>query len=304
MTPVRLALGTAQLGMPYGVANASGRPAPEAARAILQAALDVGIAYVDTAAAYGDAEVLVGRVLRTARGRDRVAVGTKLPALPGGLAPAALARAVDAAIEASRQRLSLDVIDDVLVHAGANLREYGRSLVEALAGHVEAGRVRRAGISVYDRHDVDLALTFPALVTAQFPFSVLDRRLVDDGTVDRLRAAGYLTFARSVFLQGLLLQPPDRAESLVPGAGPWVTAFARLCQEHGVTHVTAAVGYAGARSGADRLVVGVDSPGQLREIVAASRTALPEAALAGLDAALGQVPAGLLDPRAWRGAAS
>ena len=39
----RLVLGTAQLGMPYGIANRSGQPDASQARAIVEAAWEAGI---------------------------------------------------------------------------------------------------------------------------------------------------------------------------------------------------------------------------------------------------------------------
>ena len=71
----RLALGTAQLGMPYGIANRTGKPDLAAARSIVDTAWDAGIRYFDTAQAYGDSESVLGQALEN---RD-AAIITKLP---------------------------------------------------------------------------------------------------------------------------------------------------------------------------------------------------------------------------------
>lgn len=57
----RLMLGTAQLGMAYGVANTAGRPDFRQAVRLIAAAADGGVNCFDTAAAYGDSEVILGR---------------------------------------------------------------------------------------------------------------------------------------------------------------------------------------------------------------------------------------------------
>ena len=56
----RLALGTVQFGLPYGVANIHGQVNSEQAHAMLSAARDAGIDTLDTAIAYGEAEELLG----------------------------------------------------------------------------------------------------------------------------------------------------------------------------------------------------------------------------------------------------
>ena len=50
----KLALGTVQFGLKYGIANQTGQVKPEDAKKILQLAKDANIDLVDTAMAYGD----------------------------------------------------------------------------------------------------------------------------------------------------------------------------------------------------------------------------------------------------------
>lgn len=299
MTPVRLALGTAQLGMVYGVANALGRPSPDEAARILDVALASGIDYIDTAAAYGDAEAIVGRALRARGATGRVRVCTKLSALPPGLVRQDLARVVRAAIDGSRSRLGVEVIDDLLIHAAEDLAEYGDAVVEVLSASVEAGAVRRVGVSAYEPVDARWPLSHRVLRVVQFPFNVFDRRW-DADVQARLRADGVAMFARSVLLQGLFVLPPDRAEAAAAGAGPWVAALQAACAAHGVPVLVAALAYAAAGSGADRLVVGVESAAQLQQLTDAARAQVSDAFVSALDRACTTVPAGVRDPRQWR----
>jgi len=52
----RLALGTVQFGVPYGVANTSGQVPLETARAMVQFASASGIDTLDTPIGYGESE--------------------------------------------------------------------------------------------------------------------------------------------------------------------------------------------------------------------------------------------------------
>jgi aryl-alcohol dehydrogenase-like predicted oxidoreductase len=301
MSRARLALGTAQLGLDYGVANRGGRPPGEEVDRILRTALDLGVEYVDTAAAYGDAEAAIGRFLRTARPSDRVRIGTKTPRFEGGLSTAALAQALTQSIDRSRARLGRDTLDDLLIHAADNLREYGSALVDLLMGHQAAGRVGRIGISIYDAEDVRLAMAYPPLAVTQFPFNVFHRALAEQGLVDGLRRAGHETFARSALQQGLLILEPAEGEAAVSGSGTWLARFRDVCAQYHLDPLSAALAYAVSESRADFVVVGVDSLDQLRRLPRLLESNLPARFAGEVAMRLLDIPPSVRDPRLWAG---
>ena len=73
----RICIGTAQFGMSYGITNRHGQVGPAAVSSILARAAGVGIDTLDTAAAYGDCEAVLGRV-----GVAGWRVVSKVPPLP------------------------------------------------------------------------------------------------------------------------------------------------------------------------------------------------------------------------------
>ena len=60
----KLTLGTVQFGMNYGIANTQGKPSFEKVVGILSVAYENGIRFLDTAAGYGDSEVVLGKALK------------------------------------------------------------------------------------------------------------------------------------------------------------------------------------------------------------------------------------------------
>ena len=60
----RLALGTVQFGLVYGINNPRGKIPEDEAEEILRYAFSGGIDTLDTARAYGASEALLGRILR------------------------------------------------------------------------------------------------------------------------------------------------------------------------------------------------------------------------------------------------
>ena len=61
------ALGTVQLGLTYGLGEHAEKPTEEAAFAILDRAVELGVNTLDTANNYGDSEAVIGRWLTQAR---------------------------------------------------------------------------------------------------------------------------------------------------------------------------------------------------------------------------------------------
>lgn len=74
---MKLALGTAQFGLNYGIANKTGRVPPNEVRKILAEAARRGMDVLDTAIAYGESESMLGEI-----GVPNWRVVSKLPAVP------------------------------------------------------------------------------------------------------------------------------------------------------------------------------------------------------------------------------
>lgn len=116
---MKLALGTVQFGLNYGVANATGRVTLRESRGILHHAHACGMDTLDTAIAYGDSEVVLGQL-----GIDQWKVITKLPAVPDGCED--VARWVRDQIFQSRTRLRVAQLDGVSCTAHRScLTEWG-----------------------------------------------------------------------------------------------------------------------------------------------------------------------------------
>ncbi|MDD2859395.1 MAG: aldo/keto reductase [Candidatus Nanopelagicales bacterium] len=285
---MRLALGTAQWGAGYGITNTRGRLDDDAIAAIMATALALGITAVDThrttdpAQGYGSAQ----RRLRP--WSADVEVTTKVFGGDRADLPA-----IDQ-LRASLDELGLQRVRGCLVHDWYALDEAARHRV---AGELEQARalglVDEIGISAYDVADAAAALRcFPALGAVQVPASVIDQRFSADGIMVALRHAGTRVQVRSVFLQGLLLDPNSSSPL---ASHPDVERFHDWCRERAVPPLVACLAHVHALPWADEVVVGVTGADELAQIGEAWATSMPDidwGALASSDAAL-------LDPRRW-----
>lgn len=281
----RLALGTVQFGLPYGVANKTGKVAASEVGRILSAGRAAGMDTIDTAIGYGESESVLGSA-----GVTDWRVVTKLSGLAGS--PRDWLRGE---VEMSLARLQLTRLHGLLLHRPADLLgEEGRDLYRALVELRDQGIVARIGYSVYGPSELDqLVESYPPDIV-QAPFNVFDQRLATTGWLARLHDGGVEVHTRSAFLQGLLLlNAHDRPEKFSRWSGALAT-WDRWCEGNGVDHLGAAISAVLAQPGIDRIVVGVDGLAQLQQILLTS-----EQPLTPLPASLAQEDEDLLNPARW-----
>jgi aryl-alcohol dehydrogenase-like predicted oxidoreductase len=267
-TPLsKLGLGTVQFGLDYGVSNARGRtPSPEVPL-ILERAAAAGVGVIDTAPAYGDADVIVGQSLPRP---CPFLVVTKVSS------PADVDAAEHQA-RASLANLGLDQAYAVLVHSAADLEgQRGVELWARLRRLQAKGLFRKIGISAYASDDpVRLARRWkPDMM--QLPVSLLDQRLVLEGALERLADMGVEIHLRSIFLQGLLFLPPERMPPELASAAPRLVQIRSQLALAGVHPLEAALHYALARPEASAVVAGVTGLLELEALLAAARAPAPD----------------------------
>lgn len=268
---MKLALGTVQFGLPYGVANRAGQIAMGEATAILVCAREHGIDTLDTAIAYGDSEERLGAI-----GVGDWRIISKLPQVP--LQTEDVGNWVASCARASLERLQVPNLYGLLLHRPAQLLEpSGDDLFEALRRLKDEGLVRKVGVSVYDPSELaSLVNRFP-IDLVQAPLNVFDRRLVDSGWLARLSSGGIEVHTRSVFLQGLLLMAPSERPAAFDRWPALWAAYDRWIATNPLTRLEACVRYAVSVPGVSKVIVGVDCMRHLKEIVAAAVGPAPAA---------------------------
>lgn len=275
-------IGTAQWGMDYGITNRAGRITDAELDTLSDLAFSCGYLSLDTAPAYGDSETRIGQLGRGFR------VQTKVSA--SGCSKEDLNPSLESSMKALRQ----DRIWSVLVHdwsvldAGERLRA-----LEMLSDLQAAGGIERFGISIYDESDlVDLPEDLHGLEVIQVPASVLDQRMVSETVLSALRVRGVRIQARSIFLQGTLL---DSDRVTAQARHPHVARLHESLRERGLSPAQASIDFIKRCEWIDEVVVGFAEPRQLREFADAwdrEHSGIDWSPYASEDLAL-------LDPRQW-----
>lgn len=273
---MQLGLGTVQFGLDYGVSNRQGRtPEPEVRR-ILELAAAAGVRVLDTAAAYGESEAVLGRCLPA---ESSFRIVTKTVPLREARGTAEAPRLVHEGFARSLERLGLAAVDGLLAHHAADLlAPGGDGIFAVLDGLRGQGLARKIGLSVYEGAHIDAALDRYDFDLIQVPANVLDQRLVSGGQLGRLRERGVEVHVRSVFLQGLLLLDPASAPAYFAPVRHRLAAWRAALDERGLTPAQGALAFARSLA-ADVVLVGVENAAQM----AANISDFTAAGSAGLD---------------------
>ena len=148
--------------------------------AAIHRALDLGINWIDTAAAYGlgHSEEVIGRALKGRSGRPYVFTkGGVILDGNGDLVRVLKAESIRREIEASLRRLGVDAIDLYQIHwPNEDVEEAWRALADAQA----AGKVRWVGVSNFDTRQLEAVEKIARVDSLQPPYSLLSREAEKD----------------------------------------------------------------------------------------------------------------------------
>lgn len=268
---MKLALGTVQFGLPYGVSNNKGQTPLHEAGQIVELARASGISVLDTAMAYGDSESRLGKI-----GVDSFKVVTKLPPVPESCSN--LKKWAEEQVEASLRRLSLERLYGLLLHTPAQLlASNGHELFAALSDLKQRGLVEKIGISIYSPSELDALLPLYPVDLVQAPFNAIDRRLIDSGWLQKLHIAGIEIHVRSVFLQGLLLMPLDQIPAKFSQWSSILRKWHDWLYQTEISPQAACLAFANSMPEIDQIIVGVESHQQLKELLDAMKLPTPAA---------------------------
>lgn len=322
----RICLGT----MTFGEQNTEAE-----AHAQLDAAFDAGINFIDTAEmypvppkaeTYGDTERYIGSWLRRSGRRDRVILATKVMGPSEDLryvrdgSTRLDRRNIEAAIDASLERLGTDYIDLYQLHWPDRRSNFFGKLgyvhdpqddpipleetLAALGRLVEAGKVRFIGVSNETPWGVMRYLQLaaerglPRIVSIQNPYNLLNRSFeVGLAEIAHRESVGLLAYSPLGFgvLSGKYLdgQRPEGARLsrfqrfqryTKEAAQDSIRAYVEAARKHGLDPAQMALAYVNTRSFLTSTIIGATDLQQLAANIASIDVELPEEVLAEIEA--------------------
>jgi aryl-alcohol dehydrogenase-like predicted oxidoreductase len=286
----KLGIGSGQFPLDQVHGTARGRSPQAEVRDILEISARARLRTLDIDGRSPQAEAVLGEVMPRPN-PFRVSISTVRP----DKGP----EVIEAEARAALRRLNVAQADVIFVPSASDLfGPHGLALWNRVQAMRDAGLCRKVGISLYASDDpVGVAKRFrPDVVQA--PASLLDQRLLVDGSLATLAEMGVEVHLRSIFLNGLLFLPPDRVPHQLKGAAGRISRARRLIAEGRSDPLQASLGFALSRPEASAVLVGVTSAAELSAVIAAASSPPPDL---DWDEMAIDDPA-VLDPRGWAAA--
>jgi len=257
----KICLGTAQFGSYYGVANKVGFINEEKSRSILKKATEVKIRTLDTAKSYPNSENILGQY-----GVNNFQIITKINHM--GFTGNNVDSWVNEQFNDSLKNLKLSKIYGLLFHTSKDLdSKQGIKIIEAVSNLKERGDVQKIGVSVYDPKELDILSGIFNFDLIQIPLNIFDRRFEESGWLEKLKKDDVEIHARSIFLQGLLLLSENKLpEKFKIWKQHFMKYYSHLSEKN-LSPLEICLAYPLGINELSKIVIGVDSPTQLEEIV-------------------------------------
>jgi aryl-alcohol dehydrogenase-like predicted oxidoreductase len=201
-----IGLGCWQLGADWGHVD------EDDALAVLHAAVDEGVTFLDTADVYGDgrSESLIGRFLRMRRDAG-LTVATKMGRRADPFVPDAFtADAFRSWVNRSRRNLGVDTLDLVQLHCPPTAVYSDDRVYDALDGLVSDGSIAAYGVSVETVDEALTAIARPGVATVQIIVNVFRRKPLER-VLPAASEAGVGVIARVPLASGLLTGKYDES---------------------------------------------------------------------------------------------
>jgi aryl-alcohol dehydrogenase-like predicted oxidoreductase len=254
----KLGLGTVQWGLDYGLANHGGKTPLDIVGQILAQARRLDVEVLDTASMYGDSEIVLGSFKL-----DGFKVVTKTPRVgKAEVSKEDVAHVYDTFM-LSLKRLNQSKVYGLLCHHADDLvMPGGEDLIDLLGQLKAKGLVEKIGVSVYESKQLAAILEVLRPDIVQLPLSVLDQRMLLDGSISRLKEMGIEIHARSAFLQGLLLMRMEEVPGYFQPIRPLLEKWHASVASQRLTLLQAALAFVRDLPEVDTVLVGVQDLAQ------------------------------------------
>jgi aryl-alcohol dehydrogenase-like predicted oxidoreductase len=258
----KLALGSANFGLDYGVANNSGKISESEVAEILLFAKKACIEIIDTAQAYGDSEARIGSLCDDNKFNFVTKIGVEF-------ANGSRDQNVTHSVKQSCRRLNQSRLYAVMLHRPeVLLGDRGKEVVRELLMLKEQGVVSKVGVSIYSPEILTAISRVVKLDIVQVPFNVFDQQILSSGWSDKLKSDGVEIHTRSVFLQGLLLmQRLSLPEYFIKHWPVHFDAWYKFLSYNRADALEVALKFALHQNWIDKIVVGVDRVSQLKALM-------------------------------------
>jgi nucleoside-diphosphate-sugar epimerase/aryl-alcohol dehydrogenase-like predicted oxidoreductase len=259
----KIGIGTLQFGLNYGIANKIGKVSLKEIKKIKKIAQLNKIDLLDTAYAYGDCEKRIGNA-----NFSKFKLVTKLPATKP---PKNKLKWVDLSIKNSMKKLKAKSLYCFHIHNSKYLLEKdGEQIYKGLKLAKTKGLIKKIGVSIYTIKELNKILGKFKIDLVLLPFNIFDQRTIKLNTLQKLKKLGVEIHTRSTFLQGLLTMNKKDIPSKFIKYNKYFDNWENISKKLKKSKVEICLQYALSNPYIDKVILGVDSSSQFKELISMS----------------------------------
>lgn len=247
----KIAIGTAQFGLDYGIANNSGRVSYSEINSILDLAHNNQIYTLDTAKSYGDSEKYIGNYLK--KRKTNWEVITKIRNIEINI--------IDQIMDSEKK---LTIKPKILLAHTANIflnSDFQLKLNEIKNKQI----INKIGVSLVNENEISQILQSkytPDVV--QLPMNILDTKLYRHGVLNKLKENNIEIHVRSVFLQGLFFLNKNILENKFKEVIPYLEKLNSISANAGLNIAELSLLWVLSLNEVSKVIIGVDNAKQLK----------------------------------------
>ena len=260
----KIILGTVQLGLPYGINNALGKPNLKNALNIFALAKEYSVQTLDTAEAYGNAIEVIGKFHMLDSFRFQIISKFKY----------SRGQNIKLSVQNTLQTLQIDQLFAYLLHDADQLAE---NEVKDNFNELKSSKlIYYAGVSIYTNKQFEQAILAEHIDVIQIPYNILDNHNLRGQLITEAKRKGKVIHVRSVFLQGLFFMKKENLPLKLIPLQKYLSGVQSLCDKFDISVEEVALNYVMANESIDGVLIGVESSNQLIKNLNAINTKIPD----------------------------
>lgn len=253
MTFNKICIGSANFGMEYGLDKKSPLLKKDI-KEIFEFLKKENTIYIDTAANYKNSEIIIGKY-----STKKFKIITKIKKIPKGVND--LEKWLKNEIYTSCKKLRVNKIYGLLVHDTQDLKnkKKAKKIYKTFDILKKSKIIEKIGLSIYNPNELDLYLKNYNFEIVQAPLNIFDRRIINSGWLKKINEKGIEFFARSIFLQGLLIKDINKIDKFFSPYKKKFEKFEIWTQKLNISKVEACIRFVNSYREVDKVIVGINN---------------------------------------------